>query len=352
MRTQDGIPAETEKIFIDRVLDGKALSFPIINQARPEDPKLAEVWMGNRPNMKSSVSKVVLSFTQAAGAGEKQGTFDFEFEFQQDGFVIKHSNPYYASEKSGFRVGNEKAQKLRKFYFRGKDKSSLIVSIPSFANNERSRGALLCPRDFLRTGSREEKASLQYTGYELNAASAEVKSEANAYLKNPVDYVLAQANILVTPGVMFAQNFEDKSYAKDASVALEYKAHKDGKLEKFDEFSNIALGIENFISLHFASGFRRITKQKALVYAKKILLSKGTEAVLQGKDVIGTEMETEMQLRGKALKNQTLITANVKPGACYLVLYQVTPIIHEYLKQDFVIPKEFHETEEQQQNTE
>jgi len=49
-------------------------------------------------------------------------------------------------------------------------------------------------------------------------------------------------------------------------------------------------------------------------------------------------METELKLRKIPLDNQALISTKVKPGGCYLVLYRVLPIIHEYLEETFVTP--------------
>jgi hypothetical protein len=337
---QPGIPAEIEKIFLDRLTDGKTLSLPQPIQKLPDENKVFDVWQGNRPYMRSSIDSVKLEFKKDPEGDDPGGAFSLDFEFAPDGFIIKHSNPQYDNEKAGLRVGNDKLNRPNSFFMRGKKKQSFAVFIPATAPSEKSRGALFCPRDFYSRGNREEKASLQNSGYVLNGATGIVRGEVNAYLRNPIDFVIAEAKILVTPGVLPAVNFYDRSYSKDASVALIYKPNEAEAPTAFSDFSNIALGMENFLSLHLSTGYKRLSRQQALFYTKAETISDTKQVVLYTRDVIGTELETELKLRKIPLNNQALISTKVQPGPCYLVLYRVLPIIHEYLKEDFVAPTE------------
>ncbi len=185
------IPDDVEKVFFSRLIDGKPMLLPQPVQKLPAEIKVSDVWSGNRPYMKASVDKVNLKFNKVEEGEKTGGTFDFDFEFAPDAFVIRHSNPQYPSERAGFRVGNDRMQKARKFFIRGKNKQSLAMFVPAYAPSEKSRGVLLCPRDFFSVGTREEKASLQSSGYVLNYASGEAKAEMNAYLKHPIVFVLA-----------------------------------------------------------------------------------------------------------------------------------------------------------------
>lgn len=331
------ISSENQDLFMSGIKEAKPLRLIYPSPELVPQDKLYSVWAGNRPRMISEIKSVKLTFSNKM----QGGSFDFEIIFSQEGIVVKHSNPVYPNETAGFRFGGDKLNKQNKLYYRGKNKQSLVVFMPAYAYGERARGALLCQRDFSDSGSRSERASLQDSGYEISNATAVVSSEMNAYLKNPIDYVLAQAKLIVSPGVTTPVHYFDQSYAKDASVALVYKEHPEMHYKNPDNYSDFSLGVQNYLNLHLSSGYERVSRQMALVFIKKVDMPKGLEVPLQTKDILGTELETELKLRGISLKKQGLIGASLGNGSCYLVLYQVLPIIHEYLKEELVVPAEY-----------
>lgn len=332
---------EIATAFFERSFDGRAFGSPNPIQIFPADEKLFDVWKGNNPYMRSSVSKVTLEFARAAAEeNAPDQAFSFIIEFSKEGLNFKHSSPYYPAEVAGFKIDYKNHTRLRKFFYRGRDLKSVVVLVPAFEPRETDRGLMICPYDFADKGSRTEMASLQDLGFRLRKATAEVTAEVRGFMKSPVDFALAQARLFTTPGVQAPVNSFDQSYGNSAHVSLLYKP-EEGQPEEFEAYSNVTLGVEGEIDLHLPAGYHRISTQKAELHIKRMEKDKEWKVPLYVKDITGTALLRELQFRGITLQKQQLTEGRAQPGGCYLVLSRVSPIIHQYLEDELVVPERF-----------
>ena len=322
-----------EKLFIEAAFKGKAFFTPDQVQIYPADDRLLDVWKGNNPYMRSSVSKVNLILKNQSADSENQ-VFNFAIDFTRDALVFKHSKALYREGIAGYRIRYNEHRSVRRFFYRGRGKQGMVIIVPAFSPVESDRGLLFCPRDFIEEGTRAQQATLQDSSYRVQGASAEVTAEVRAFLRSPVSFSSSEARLTTSPGVSPPVNFYDRSFGNSNQVSLHYKPAEGLPPLQFSDFSNFSIGIEGEIILHMSAGYKRHSLQNALVYVKQINLPEWSMR-LEARDIEGTELHREFQYRGITLKKQQLIEAKVSAGVCYLVLYQTSPIIHRYLKEDF-----------------
>lgn len=326
------IDSKTEELFVKAIQQGTLYYSPEEEQIYPAENQLSDVWVGNRPILSASISEIKLNWQDPAPKDSKQDSINFytDLIFSKDSIVIKHSRQYFPNQVGGIRVPLDPNSKVRSFWYRGRDRTSLMVIVPRFSPNERDRGIMLCPRDFFEEGSRSEKTSLRKTNLKIVDAIYKVDGEARGELRNAVAMGLARASINVSQRIVPSVPFVDEISSKISNVAVFYKAaHLQFNPRIFD-FKNLTDGIEVGIEMQLPTGFKRYSRYRDLVYIKEII-HPSSNMRLQAQDAIGTALYSEAQQRGIKLKEQVHLEVKVDGGACYLVLNERGTVIHHYL---------------------
>lgn len=284
-----------------------------------EERSHMEAWEGNWPELKARVDKLIIRMRRATpeeDGRQRVDSFELSVEFEAKQTVVRSNAVRRAKYRGGVALPGSQEWRV---FIGGTSQAGVALLSPEFAPAaDQMRALLFCPRyiETQRMEGGKKQSWLADSGYRLNRALFAVSGEAHGRALSGIDIGLARAAILTTPNIPRSVEYFDETYMKDPRISLVYRPYTSEILTEHGEQEAITAAIQASIEFQRASGHRRLSTARNIVWIQEVELQLGQEWFANVDD------SSKMA---------------VASGACYLILGE-SSLEHRFSREKFKLP--------------
>ncbi len=305
------IAASLRDAFYEAFIGGKAVSAaPEVPDDKQADPKLKDVWLGNKPELSATMDSVEVEFRpidDPANAGGQAFVLTFLFKFDYDGarqIVVRTSKPGSSLYEGGiiFRLVGPK---VRKAVLRGQRGTHVLLGTPE-SLQDGIYGILACPLTVVaptrnEAGEMQAVAPIRYRPFAVRMNGLEGMVEGTAL--SGVRPGMARANIATSPGLANEGLHFDETFSKDPHVQVRYQGAPNSEFLPVEEGGRLVEGMKLQLELQTNAGYTRETELVELLEVAPVERQLEFGAVLQGKEMRADNTQCYSVLRSSQIRN-------------------------------------------------
>ena len=270
-----------------------------------------DVWLGSPIRHKESHSN---NFTLSFKPNEFRKIGDVFLEpFEIDFKLLGDNLSIFHSSAKALDVKFDKESK--KLWIMTRNKSDILVLVPSQRTKFRTVGFMVCPRVYESKYFKSE-LNLIDSGYVIDAAKFKFSGETKAsfttgsYHSGKNELRIYTSDFVSAPEISY-----DVSRGRDPNTSLNYIPIKNEFIDVKDD-ENIIGGLKFFYNMSYESGKRRISDFSNYVWVRK--------------------NQIDLPLRLKKSINGSPVFINVSPGTCYSIVMNAKVFENTYLDDNLV----------------
>lgn len=244
-------------LFVDALVQRVALNVsPQADEPPVTDQTMLEVWSGNQPDIDAALTDILLKFERRHTL-RKRNEFFLSVRFDGDYLFVRSTLPAGRELAAGVKLPL-KSKESKSVLMQGLDLSGIVVAVPRIADSG-LRGALFCPKDFVREAGVIKSTVLVDTGFRVASVQLNARAHGEGRVLTGSNVGMAKVNIATSSNIPNPASYYDVSYTKDPRVSVNYLPIDEPPIIKVSESGSLLEGIEVMIELQTAAGFKRKT---------------------------------------------------------------------------------------------